>query len=151
MAVICRVPFHPSRSAFSCAVSPLHTSASTTRRVSAREVRPQARRSAHRRICNAVRLIASICNNAKQALVAGWSSRANMSTSADRLEANITRVEKNYRVGVTSDGKEYFVRTTSMRVRTEWSKLRVGDAISFSVRYAAGRGIISDVIAVRNG
>ena len=80
----------------------------------------------------------------------GWSSRANMSTSADRLEANIARVEKNYRVGVTSDGKEYFVRTTSMRVRTEWSELRVGDAISFSVRYAAGRGIISDVIAVGN-
>jgi hypothetical protein len=73
-----------------------------------------------------------------------------MSTSADRLAANIARVENNYRVGVTADGTEYFVRTTSMRVRTEWSKLRVGDAISFCVRYAAGRGIISDVIAVRN-
>ena len=74
-----------------------------------------------------------------------------MSASSDRLAASIARVEKNYRVGVTSDGTEYFVRTTSMRARTEWSQLQVGDAISFSVRYAAGRGIISDVIAVRNG
>ena len=70
---------------------------------------------------------------------------------ATRQQATISRVEKNYCVGTTPDGTEYFVRTTSMRVRTEWSKLIVGDAIEFSIRYAAGRGIISDVVVVRRG
>jgi hypothetical protein len=73
-----------------------------------------------------------------------------MPNSADRQAASITRVEKNYCVGVTPDGTAYFVRTTSMRVRTEWKKLQVGNAISFSVRFAAARGIISDVIVEHN-
>ena len=66
-----------------------------------------------------------------------------------RKQASISRAEKNYCVGTTTDGTEYFVRTTSMRVRAEWSKLVVGDAIDFSIRFAAGRGIISDVVVVR--
>lgn len=66
-----------------------------------------------------------------------------------RQSGRITRVEKNYLVGAAADGTEYFVRTTSMRVRNEWKQLQVGDEISFSIRMAAGRGIIFDVVAVR--
>lgn len=68
---------------------------------------------------------------------------------AGRRAATITRVEKNYCVASSDDEaspSEYFVRTTSMRARIEWAKLKVGDKIQFSIRVMAGRGIISDVV-----
>ena len=68
---------------------------------------------------------------------------------ASRPLATITRVEKNYLCAEAKDGgAEYFVRTSSMRgaSKSSWCALRTGDVVEYSVKVAAGRSIITDVV-----
>jgi hypothetical protein len=51
--------------------------------------------------------------------------------------------------GAGESGEIFFVRKSSMRNQSEWTSLRAGSHVSFTIKRAAGRGIVSDAVIVR--
>ena len=54
-------------------------------------------------------------------------------------------------VGSSDDGEVFYVRQSSMRNKSEWSKLHQGSLVSFSIKRMAGRGIVSDAVLEKPG
>ena len=49
-------------------------------------------------------------------------------------------------VGSAENSEVFFIRQSSMRDKSQWSKLHEGAKVSLTMRYAAGRGIVSDAV-----
>ena len=69
-----------------------------------------------------------------------------------QFAASITDVQPNYKIARAEGGgcvEIYYVRKTSMRQRAQWSALSVGDRVEITLKHAAGRAIVSDVVPIR--
>ena len=49
-------------------------------------------------------------------------------------------------VDSAEDSEVFFIRKSSMRDQSQWSKLQAGKRISLTIKRAAGRGIVSDAV-----
>ena len=92
-------------------------------------------------------------SNAKAAasLLGGGSSSKLLTASAapSRVIATITETQANFKVA-TREGAEdvLYIRKTSMRDRSAWAPLQVGNRVEIEFRLAAGRAIVSDAVPV---
>jgi hypothetical protein len=49
-------------------------------------------------------------------------------------------------VGKAEDSEVFFIRKSSMRVKSQWAALLVGGRVSLVIKRVSGRGIVSDAV-----
>jgi hypothetical protein len=49
-------------------------------------------------------------------------------------------------VGTGDDSEVYFLRKSSMRMKSQWAALLVGSHVSLVIKRVSGRGIVSDAM-----
>ena len=80
---------------------------------------------------------------------AGVAAAKEASASSERVVVELIKFAGAWSsrpIGSSDDADVYYVRQSSMRSKSDWRALRVGCRVSFVMKRAAGRAIVSDAV-----